>query len=683
MTQPADTTDIAGLLALDAAEAPPKGSRRLAAAGIIVLLLVVLASMLAVRFMVDSRRADLLHTLENRLEVLATGEAAVISTWLDGVVRLGVRITESDLFRLFAAEVDLAGLPQEGPLADQVRYMREVMDEFTRQSGLVGAYVVAREGKTVLTAPFAPELAEERAMQAAAVGFATAAPTFLPLRQADGDLVLDVLLPITPPQASEGTASREVAGVLVMSVPAGQRLAEILAPGPLAQPGERVRLLQAGPDDEAQEVRADSRSLAPLPGTKLRPLPFGVREAVRADGPVFSVGAPVLETGWLVVQEVDRAQALAPLERFRWSAGGAAALGALVLAAAFVAFWWRLHSAHNHTLALQYRDLAARIDAQRQLLDGINNAISEHIGLKGPDGRYRYVNPAFAAALGRPVAEIEGLQDADIFGEQAWALRELDETAVEKGEAHAPEAEFRLGGRMHFLEISRVPLLAPAGTVKGIVTVSRDVTERVEQRRARERALRNTIAALVHTVEMSDPYLAGHSRLVRRYSLAVAERLGLDERQRDTLEIAANLAQIGKLSVPREILTKTARLTPEEIRIMQSHIEHASRVLRDIDFDGLPVHDAVYAMYERLDGSGYPRGLADGDIPLLARVLGAVDVFAARIQPRSYRAAIAPEEAIGILEMNTPQRYDAEVVAALREVIASAPRDDEDEGESA
>ncbi|MEE8189255.1 MAG: HD domain-containing phosphohydrolase, partial [Kiloniellales bacterium] len=151
--------------------------------------------------------------------------------------------------------------------------------------------------------------------------------------------------------------------------------------------------------------------------------------------------------------------------------------------------------------------------------------------------------------------------------------------------------------------------------------------------------------------------------------VAVAQRLGANAEEAATLEIAANLSQIGKLAVPREILNKPERLNESEIAQVQQHIENAATILRDIDFE-LPVLETVYQMHERLDGDGYPEGLSGDRIRRTARILGACDVFCARVEPRSYRAGIAPEEALEILEQNSG-RYDPEVIAALREVVGS------------
>jgi HD-GYP domain-containing protein (c-di-GMP phosphodiesterase class II) len=149
--------------------------------------------------------------------------------------------------------------------------------------------------------------------------------------------------------------------------------------------------------------------------------------------------------------------------------------------------------------------------------------------------------------------------------------------------------------------------------------------------------------------------------------------MGLDAEAVSTVEIAASLSQIGKLSISRAILNKPERLTEEELAIIQSHVEHAATVLRDLDF-GLPVFDAIYQMNERLDGSGYPVGISGDEIGTEARILAVCDVFCARIEPRSYRPAIEASEAVEILKMN-PTRYDTSVIEALDTVVQSPTGD--------
>jgi HD-GYP domain-containing protein (c-di-GMP phosphodiesterase class II) len=220
-----------------------------------------------------------------------------------------------------------------------------------------------------------------------------------------------------------------------------------------------------------------------------------------------------------------------------------------------------------------------------------------------------------------------------------------------------------------YLQISKAPFLDAAGEPSGIVSVTRDVTELVEQRHRKERAIQQMVTALVRAIELRDPYLAGHSRRVAEFSLAVGRQLDCSEEALATLELAANLSQIGKLAIRKELLTKPARLTAEEIAEMETHIGHAVELLQGIDFE-LPVVETIAHMHERLDGEGYPKRLKGEAISLTGRILGTCDVFCARLEPRSYRSGLAPEAVLDILAQNGA-RYDPRVIEALRQVVAT------------
>jgi HD-GYP domain-containing protein (c-di-GMP phosphodiesterase class II) len=156
---------------------------------------------------------------------------------------------------------------------------------------------------------------------------------------------------------------------------------------------------------------------------------------------------------------------------------------------------------------------------------------------------------------------------------------------------------------------------------------------------------------------------------VQRYAALVGERLGMNDGELTTLEIAASLSQVGKIFVPEDILTKAGRLDEEQIQDMRRHVDHALRVIAPIEFD-LPVPETIAQMYERLDGSGYPKGLSGDQIQPLARILGVVDVFCALTETRAYRHEQSTCKAMIYLAQH-PHRYDVKVVAALAEVLAA------------
>jgi len=173
--------------------------------------------------------------------------------------------------------------------------------------------------------------------------------------------------------------------------------------------------------------------------------------------------------------------------------------------------------------------------------------------------------------------------------------------------------------------------------------------------------------ALGSTIEAADPYLGGHTKLLAGLSVEVAKVMHLTEMDIAEIETAANLSQIGKMFVPNDILTKPGKLTDEEMATMEKHVEHAYRILKDIDIaEG--VLKAIYQMNERIDGSGYPKKLKYDEIILLARILSALNVFCAMIRPRAYRGAKEPQQALEILASEST-KFDAAVVEALAQVV--------------
>jgi PAS domain S-box-containing protein len=661
------------LLSLDAdLDSYRPETRRTLLWGGLALALIVAAALVGPWLAISAKQDEFARETRSRAAILAGGRAEVIATWLGGVLRLADRVVQADLFRLFAAELAPApggdGLPPH--LVVQVPYMNQLLTEFAQNAGFAAAQLVGRDGRAYVGSALAGPLTSEQrtlALRALVAGRMVAGPVRL---TAGGLLAFDIYLPLSPPQAPPNA---EPVGVIALRVPLSEKAAEFLAPPPLALPHEVVRLLQradAGWQEiaPAQAPPLQPREIAPLLDAE-GGLPFAQRATLGGTRAVYSLAAPVRELGWLVVLESDAATARAGVRAYAATMIGLAALVVIGVAAAFGAFWWRLVGEHNRALAHQFQSLAARIDAQRRLLDSVNNTIVDHIGLKRRDGSYAYVNPAFATAVGRPAEQIVGQDDAAIFGHgTAQLLKRSDDQAL-AGTAVTTEEKIYLQSRPHHLQISKVPLPGADGAVSGIVSVTRDITELVEQRERRERAVRQTVAALVRAVELRDPYLAGHSRRVAGLAAAVARQLGADAAEIDTVEIAANLSQIGKLAIRRDLLNKPERLTPEEIKEMQQHVEHAARVLRDIDF-GLPVLETIYQMHERLDGTGYPRGLEGEQIRMTARILACCDVLCARIEPRAYRGTIPPAEALKVLETH-PDRYDARVVRALAEVVGS------------
>ncbi|MEU9588598.1 HD-GYP domain-containing protein [Streptomyces sp. NPDC048219] len=181
----------------------------------------------------------------------------------------------------------------------------------------------------------------------------------------------------------------------------------------------------------------------------------------------------------------------------------------------------------------------------------------------------------------------------------------------------------------------------------------------------RERAAHQaTIRALVQAVDIKDGYTRGHSERVGHASMLIARELGLDDERVETLRFAGILHDVGKLGVPTRLLRKDGPLTPEERRVIELHPEYGHEMVRGIRFLG-EARAAVLHHHERLDGSGYPYGLAGGQIPESARVVAVADAFDAMTSTRSYSRARPVAAAVAELRRCAGSHFDPRMVLAL------------------
>jgi len=176
-----------------------------------------------------------------------------------------------------------------------------------------------------------------------------------------------------------------------------------------------------------------------------------------------------------------------------------------------------------------------------------------------------------------------------------------------------------------------------------------------------QETLRGTIQAVSFTVEMRDAYTAGHQRRVASLAQAMAQEIGLPASAAEGVYIAATVHDIGKISVPAEILSKPARLTPAEMNLIKTHPQMGSDILRTIPAPW-PLADIVLQHHERLNGNGYPLGLSGDRILLEARIIAVADVVEAMASHRPYRPALGIEAALREIEGQKGILYDPQAV---------------------
>jgi hypothetical protein len=194
----------------------------------------------------------------------------------------------------------------------------------------------------------------------------------------------------------------------------------------------------------------------------------------------------------------------------------------------------------------------------------------------------------------------------------------------------------------------------------------------ISQYTAEQAAYEATVRALVQAVETKDLYTRGHSERVATASVMIARVLGMRDERVNALRYAGVLHDVGKLGVPTKILHKTTGLTPDEYASIQVHPVRGTEMLQGIEFLD-EAFQGILHHHERMDGFGYPMGLAGTSIPEFARVIAVADAFDSMTSTRSYRGARTPQDAVAELERCKGSQFDPAMVDALVVALRTSP----------
>jgi putative nucleotidyltransferase with HDIG domain len=174
------------------------------------------------------------------------------------------------------------------------------------------------------------------------------------------------------------------------------------------------------------------------------------------------------------------------------------------------------------------------------------------------------------------------------------------------------------------------------------------------------RAVQTTIQVLVLAVETKDPYTAGHQKRTTNLARAMAREMGIPPEQIEGIRMAGMIHDIGKISLPTEILSKPTKLTAIEYSLIKEHARQGYEILKDVQ-SSWPLAEMVYQHHERMNGSGYPRGFKEDEILIEARILAVADVVESMASHRPYRPALGLDAALAEIEKNKDVLYDTNV----------------------
>ena len=203
------------------------------------------------------------------------------------------------------------------------------------------------------------------------------------------------------------------------------------------------------------------------------------------------------------------------------------------------------------------------------------------------------------------------------------------------------------------------------GFIRGMISL-RDLLDHYYENM--ENLLEQTVASLASAVEKRDPYTAGHQDRVKQLACAIGKELHLTDKEICGLRMAAVIHDIGKLYIPAEMLTKPGLLTKEELSLIKIHPQVGYDILKGIEFPW-PIAEIVYQHHERLDGSGYPRGLQEKEILLESKIVAVADVIEAMSTNRPYRPSIGMNKALQEIQDHKKTLFDASVVDACIKIL--------------
>jgi HD-GYP domain-containing protein (c-di-GMP phosphodiesterase class II) len=250
---------------------------------------------------------------------------------------------------------------------------------------------------------------------------------------------------------------------------------------------------------------------------------------------------------------------------------------------------------------------------------------------------------------------------------------QAEEIMAQLSEGRSWSGEFtvkRQDGTPFPVAVTNTPIFDDDGELTAIIGISNDITERKRAEEALQRNLDAMVETIASTVEHRDPYTAGHQWRVAELAGAIGRELGLDEFTIEGIEIAAKIHDLGKISVPSEILTKPTNLTAPELELIKQHAEIGYQIIEGIDFPW-PVAEMVRQHHERLDGSGYPRALLGEEILLGARIIAVADTVEAMDAHRPYRPSRGLDAALKQIEQDRGTRLDADAVDACLRLFRS------------
>ena len=311
-----------------------------------------------------------------------------------------------------------------------------------------------------------------------------------------------------------------------------------------------------------------------------------------------------------------------------------------------------------------HKTIEEQLSMEREFLHALLDNIPDMVYFKDRDNCFVLVNKAHAQALNLTPEDVVGKTDLDFFPRQIAEQYFADDSyVVNTGRPIIGKIEeaTRADGGITYVSTTKLPHYDKDGNVIGTMGITRNMTDFANLEEERLQMVINALTVLGKALEMRDPYTFSHTRHVALIAERIGKVLGWDESRLLGIRLAGELHDLGKISIPLDILNKPGKLDDIEYRYVQEHVEKCYDLIKDIEFP-FSLAEVVYQHHERLDGSGYPRRLSGDQISLEGRILAVSDVLESILSYRPYRQALGLDKARQELEDGRGIKYDKDIV---------------------
>ena len=670
----------------------------------LILAAILVTGILAVWRYADNERDRDLYDWQLRLGLVADSRAAAVEDWLETERNVLAGLAQNTSLRLYVATLtsnitgNAAKAQAGGETGYAAQYLATLLKATAFRSGfdmadpdaavpantprphVAGLAILDASGKVLVETAGMPDPGPElaAAMKATKGDKVTLSRVFA---GADGAASLGFAAAIHGVQADPDAAPIAfVVGVRRLAPDLWMRLAQ---PGDVTHTGQSYLVRRNGAQIDflsplgngaqplERSVAADMPTLAAAyaiasPGGFERARDYAGRD-------VLATGRAVRGTPWTLVRTVGAKEALGAIQARRWRLIVAVAFLGLAVGLGFLLVWRHGVSRRLAKTAAENRrlaDLHAHLGAFLKLVtDSQPTAISVVDG----DNQYQFANAHAANDAGVDAADMDGKSMAAVLGPaRAEPLAAINAMVLETGETASGVFEWpaESGARHVKYDHIRVPL-APGQAAEqglGVLMVHEDVTGLVQERERRERNLNALVSALLMIIDKRDPHSAEHSIRVSSVAGMIARSMRLSAVEIGTVQLAGALINVGKIFIPRDILTKSGPLSDKELALVRENILASADLLADVEFDG-PVVETIRQVQAHWDGSGRPEGLMGDDILVTARIVAVANAFVGMISPRAYRHALSLDSAVAVLLDKSNIIYDRRPVVALAHIL--------------